>query len=83
MNEDIQKEDIPREYVNPTLLREYVSIWDIVQLLQFGAVDFSLMPKEIRAKVDAELDRRGKLWRNTMSRSQHSQLVNPEIGELA
>ncbi len=78
MNEDIRKEDIPREYVNPTLLREYVSIWGIVQLLQFGAVDFSLMPKEIKEKVDAEIHRRGFYGETPLSRSQHSELVNPE-----
>jgi hypothetical protein len=57
---DIHKEDIPREFVNKTLLREKVSIWGIVQLLGHGAVDFSLMPNEIREKVEAELDRRHK-----------------------
>ena len=79
--EDIRKEDIPREFVNPNLAREKISIWDIVQLIGHGAVDFSLMPKEIRDRVDAELDRRGKLWRNTMSRSQHSEIVNPKTEE--
>lgn len=59
MNEDIHKKDIPREFVNPTYATEKLSIWEIVQLLQFGAVNFSLMPKEIKEKVDAELHRRG------------------------
>ena len=79
---DIKRKDIPREFVNPALHDEKVSIWQIIQLLRHGAVDFSLMPKEIKEKVDAELDRRGKLWRNTMSRSQHSELVNPKTGEF-
>ena len=82
MNYDIRKEDIPREFVNPTLAREKVSIWDIVQLLGHGAVDFSLMPKEIQSRVYEELHRRGKLWRNTMSRSLHSEIVNQETGDL-
>jgi len=68
-NADIKKEDIPREFVNPTLVREKVSIWDIVQLLGHGAVDFSLMPKDIKAKVDAELDRRHQIY---LSRSKNS-----------
>jgi len=54
---DIHKED-PRKFVNPTLQREMVSIWDVVQLIGHGACDLSSMPKEIRAKVDAELERR-------------------------
>jgi hypothetical protein len=39
-------------------MSEKVSIWGIVQLVKYGAVDFSLMPKEIKARVDAELDKR-------------------------
>ncbi len=62
MSEDIRKKDIPREFVNPTLIPEKVSIWDIVQLLGHGAVDFSLMPKEIQDRVYAELDRRHKIY---------------------
>jgi hypothetical protein len=58
LTEDIHKEDIPREFVNLTLLPKKVSIWGIVQLVKYGAVDFSLMPKDIKAKVDAELDKR-------------------------
>ena len=60
MSEDIHKEDIPREFVNPTLAREKVSIWSIVQLIGHGAVDFSRMPKEIRDRVEAEIHRRHK-----------------------
>jgi len=33
MSVDIHKEDIPRKFVNPTLQREMVSIWDVVQLI--------------------------------------------------
>ena len=62
MSDDIRKKDIPREFVNTGLIREKVSIWDIVQLARHGAVDFSLMPKEIKARVDAELDRRHKIY---------------------
>jgi len=58
MSVDIHKEDIPKKFVNPTLQREMVSIWDVVQLIGHGACDLSSMPKEIRAKVDAELERR-------------------------
>jgi len=61
MSVDIHKEDIPRKFVNPTLQREKVSIWDVIQLIGHGAVDLSLMPKEIRAKVDAELERRHRI----------------------
>jgi len=75
---ELRKKDIPREFVNPAYATEKLSIWDIVQLLRHGAVDFSLMPKEIKEKVDAELHRRGKIWKNTMSRSQHSEIVNQE-----
>jgi len=59
---DLHKEDIPREFVNPTLMREKVSIWDVVQLIGHGACNLSSMPKEIRAKVDAELDRRHQVY---------------------
>jgi len=61
-NTDIRKKDIPREFVNTGLIREKVSIWDIVQLARHGAVDFSLMPKEIKDKVDVELDRRHQVY---------------------
>ena len=62
MSDDIHKEDIPREFVNKTLARKKVSIWGIVQLVKYGAVDFSLMPKDIKAKVDVELDRRHQVY---------------------
>lgn len=62
MSVDIHKEDIPRKFVNPTLQREKVSIWDVVQLIGHGACDLSSMPKEIRAKVDAELERRHNFY---------------------
>ena len=77
MTYDLHEKKIPREYINKALAGDYYSIWDIVQLLGHGAVNFELMPKEIRASVETELHRRGKLWRNTMSRSQHSATVNP------
>ena len=77
MIEDIRKKNIPRDYINKTLAAEYYSIWDIVQLLGHGAVQVDKLPKEIQDKVYAELHRRGKMWRNTMSRSQHSEIVNP------
>ncbi len=62
MSEDIHKKDIPREFVNPTLIPEKVSIWDIVQLVGHGAVDFSRMPKEIRDRVEAEIHRRHEIY---------------------
>jgi len=72
MSEDIHKEDIPREFVNPTLARKYVSIWDVVQLIGHGACDLSSMPKEIRAKVDAELERRHRIYEQKIKESNNS-----------
>jgi len=72
MSEDIHKENIPRELVNPGLVREKVSIWDIVQLLRHGAVDFSLMPKEIQDRVYAELDRRHKIYEQKIKETNNS-----------
>lgn len=69
MSEDIYKEDIPREFVNPTLARKTISIWDIVQLVGHGAVDFSLMPTEIRDRVEAEMHRRNKVYEEKIKES--------------
>jgi len=81
MIEDIRIKNIPRNYINKTLVAEYYSIWDIVQLLGHGAVQVDKLPKDIQDRVYAELHRRGNLWRNTMSRSQHSEIVNPKTEE--
>jgi len=62
MSVDIRKKDIPREFVNPNYATVMLSIWEIVQLSKHGAVDFSLMPKEIKAKVDAEFARRHQVY---------------------
>ena len=80
-NSSIRKKNIPREYINKTLVDEYYSIWDIVQLLGHGAVQVDKLPKEIQDRVYAELHRRGKLWRNTMSRSKHSSIVNQPLDD--
>jgi len=61
-NADIRKKYIPREFVNPAYATEKLSIWEIVQLSRHGAVDFSLMPKVIKDKVDVELDRRHQVY---------------------
>jgi len=62
MSDDIRVKNIPRKYINKTLVAEYYSIWDIVQLVGHGAVDFSLMPKDIQDRVYAELDRRHEVY---------------------
>ncbi len=66
---ELHSENIPREFVNPSLVRQKVSIWDIVQLLGHGAVDFSLVPKVIRKKVDTELNRRHKVYEQKIKES--------------
>jgi len=72
MSEDIHKEDIPSELVNTGLIRKYVSIWDIVQLIGHGAVQVDKLPKEIQDRVYAELDRRHKIYEEKIKESNNS-----------
>jgi len=75
MKNDPNEKNIPNTFL-PLCDEKVFSVKYLTGLLRHGCVSLDRMPKDVAEKVENELSRRGKIWRNTLSRSQHSHIVN-------
>jgi len=70
------EENIPNTFA-PLCRKKMLSIADIIEGLRWGFFKSEKLPSEIKLRVNAEINRRVVIFDKIMSRSVHSELVNP------
>ena len=76
MKGDPTEYNIPNTF-SPRCKSQILSVNQIIGGLRFGFFSFNKLPDDVEERVDAEINRRVGIFDRIMSRSVHSELVNP------